>query len=203
MEVIIHCGNFNLILLFCYKLMICIFSSCKRVIIWASTRENLSSGICEQHSHRPACAFAQSDQCLCYSRCVKYNVQACLMYKRNFFFLASLCSWAGCFESHFVENPKDRFCHVTAHLWCMRVFISLNACDFACFSLVCNFLIEIILKKNFFLGNQTVLNSKESSESLLFSLISSKRSSSVIKEWDIEWILHCISNFWVVFKSIH
>ena len=33
---------------------------------WASTRENLSSGVCEQHRRRPACAFAQTDQRLCY-----------------------------------------------------------------------------------------------------------------------------------------
>ena len=33
---------------------------------WASSRENLSSGGCEQHRRRPACAFAQSDQRLCY-----------------------------------------------------------------------------------------------------------------------------------------
>ena len=31
-------------------------------IIWASTRETLSSGGCEQHRRRPACASAQSDQ---------------------------------------------------------------------------------------------------------------------------------------------
>ena len=36
-------------------------------IIWALTRENLSSGVCEQHRRRPACASAQSYQCLCYS----------------------------------------------------------------------------------------------------------------------------------------
>ena len=35
--------------------------------IWASTRENLSTGVCEQQIRRPACACAQSDQCLCYS----------------------------------------------------------------------------------------------------------------------------------------
>ena len=35
--------------------------------IWASSRENLSSGVCEQQRRRPACASAQSDQCLCYS----------------------------------------------------------------------------------------------------------------------------------------
>ena len=40
----------------------------------ASTRENLSSGVCEQHSRRPACASAQSDQRLCYSLVRKYHV---------------------------------------------------------------------------------------------------------------------------------
>ena len=33
---------------------------------WASTREKLSSVVYKQQMHRPACAFAQSDQCLCY-----------------------------------------------------------------------------------------------------------------------------------------
>ena len=35
---------------------------------WASTRENLSSGVCEQQTSRPDCAdaSAQSDQRLCY-----------------------------------------------------------------------------------------------------------------------------------------
>ena len=31
-----------------------------------------------------------------------------LCYERNFNFLASLCSWAGWFETRFVGNPKDR-----------------------------------------------------------------------------------------------
>ena len=42
--------------------------------IWASTRENLSSGVCEQHRRRPACASAQSDQRLCYSLFEKYHI---------------------------------------------------------------------------------------------------------------------------------
>ena len=37
------------------------------VHIWALTQENLSSGVCELQRGRPACASAQSDQCLCYS----------------------------------------------------------------------------------------------------------------------------------------
>ena len=34
---------------------------------WPSSRENLSSGVCEQNRRRPACASPQSDQRLCYS----------------------------------------------------------------------------------------------------------------------------------------
>ena len=40
----------------------------------ALSRENLSSGGCEQHRHRPACAFTQSDQRLCYSLFGKYHM---------------------------------------------------------------------------------------------------------------------------------
>ena len=36
-------------------------------IIWVSSRENLSSGVCEQQRRRKACASAQSDLRLCYS----------------------------------------------------------------------------------------------------------------------------------------
>ena len=36
------------------------------IIIWASTQQNLSLGVCEKQRHRPACASAQSDQRLCF-----------------------------------------------------------------------------------------------------------------------------------------
>ena len=42
--------------------------------IWGSTRENLSSEVSEQQRHRPACAFGQSDQRLCYSLFGKYHI---------------------------------------------------------------------------------------------------------------------------------
>ena len=48
--------------------------SCCKQDIWASTRENLSSGVCEQHRRRPACASAQSDQRLCYSLFGKHHM---------------------------------------------------------------------------------------------------------------------------------
>ena len=43
-------------------------------IIWASTRENLSSGVCQQQRRRQACGSAQSEQCLCYSLIGKYRI---------------------------------------------------------------------------------------------------------------------------------
>ena len=43
------------------------------IMKWASTQENLSSGVCE-HRRRPACAFAQSDQRLCSSRFGKMHI---------------------------------------------------------------------------------------------------------------------------------
>ena len=58
-------------------------------IKWASTQENLSSGVCERQRRRPACASLQSDQRLCYSLFRKYHIKAC--YKRNFNVLASPC----------------------------------------------------------------------------------------------------------------
>ena len=46
---------------------------CKHMV-WASTQENLASGVCEQHRRRPACASAQSDQRLCYSLFEKNHI---------------------------------------------------------------------------------------------------------------------------------
>ena len=76
-------------------------------INWASTRENLSSGVCEQHRRRPACAFAQSDQRLCYSIFGKYHAYSC--YRWNFNCLAILCSWGQRFQSRLFGNAEDRF----------------------------------------------------------------------------------------------
>ena len=83
-------------------------------IKWASSRENLSSGVCEQHRRRPACASAQSDQRLCYSLFEMYYMLTC--YRWNFNFLASLCSWGDLFETRFVGNPEDRFSRVAVQM---------------------------------------------------------------------------------------
>ena len=59
-------------------------------IKWGSTRENLSSVVCEQQRRRSAWASAQYDQHLLYSLIGKYYIKT--LYKGNFTILASLCS---------------------------------------------------------------------------------------------------------------
>ena len=49
----------------------------------------------------------QSDQRLCCSLLRYYNTYTWSI--QNLKNLASLCSWAGQFESYLVENPEDRF----------------------------------------------------------------------------------------------
>ena len=67
-------------------------------------------GVCERKRSRSACTFAQTDQLPFYLLFGKYHIETC--FKRNFNILASLCSQGDWFESRFVRNPKDRFCHV-------------------------------------------------------------------------------------------
>ena len=55
-------------------------------IPWTSTRENLSSGVCEQQRRISACASAQHDQRLCYLGIGKYHIWTC--YERNFNLIA-------------------------------------------------------------------------------------------------------------------
>ena len=83
--------------------------------ICASTKENLSSGVCKQQRRRPACACVQSDQHLVI-RLFESTITK-LATSKTSVFLASLCSLAGWFENSLVGNPEDRFCHNEAHIW--------------------------------------------------------------------------------------
>ena len=48
----------------------------------------------------------------------------------KFQFLDSFCSWGDWFESHFVGNPKYRFCHVMAHMKAVPICTSFIFCTF-------------------------------------------------------------------------
>ena len=63
----------------------------------------------------------QTDQRLCHSCFGKYHIYTC--YKRNFHFLANLCSVGDLFEYHFIGNLEDRFCRIGAHMHCVGLNI--------------------------------------------------------------------------------
>ena len=72
MYIIIHYpGRFDVSLILTLLVRIITISASH---IWASTRENQSSGVCKQQRRRPACASAQSDHRLCFSLYEKYHM---------------------------------------------------------------------------------------------------------------------------------
>ena len=129
------------------------FQDCRKnmrycAYIWASTRENLSSGVCEQQKRRPACASGQTDQRLCYWLIGKYHILTC--YRREFNFLASLCSLAGWFESHHVRNPEDRFSRNEAHLRVQESQSMLLCCFLIKYHLLLYFFYHLEIQFNLF-----------------------------------------------------
>ena len=88
-------------------------------IIWASTRETLSSGVCEQHRRRPACASAQSDQRLffCFLESIICKLAAGEI---SIFKLVSLAEETGLKHSLSKHppppTPENSFSHNEAHM---------------------------------------------------------------------------------------
>ena len=79
-------------------------------VSWIS--RNLSSGVCEQQRHRPACTSAQSDQCLCYSL-TKESI------------ISRLATSKFSLNLHFSEIPKRGFLAsrpiYASSSWCHRL----------------------------------------------------------------------------------
>ena len=84
-------------------------------IIWASTRETLSSGVCEQHRRRPSCAFAQSDQRL-FIRFLESIICKLAAGEISIFKLVSIAEETGLKHSLSTPPPpKNSFSHNEAH----------------------------------------------------------------------------------------
>ena len=83
-------------------------------IIWASTRETLSSGVCKQHRCRPACASTQSDQRL-FIRFLKNIICKLAAGEISIFKLVSIAEETGLKHS-LSKPPEDRFSHNEAHM---------------------------------------------------------------------------------------
>ena len=77
------------------------------IIKWASTRENLSSGVCEQQRCRPACASAQSDQRLCF-RLLESIISKLATSGFSIFYVVSVAEQAG-LSLALSETPKTGF----------------------------------------------------------------------------------------------
>ena len=81
-------------------------------------------GVCKQHRHRPASAYAQSDQRLSYSLFGKNHIEA--FFERNYNNLASLCSWGDWLSLAFTQTPKTVFlamrpkCTLPVNVWPVR-----------------------------------------------------------------------------------
>ena len=109
--------------------------------IWASSRENLSSMVCKQQRHRPACPSAQSDQRL-WVFCILESIISKSATSTNFNFLASPCNWGDWFEAPLVVNPKDRSCRDEAHI------IQDNRLEFPNYNVFMSLKIANMLAKN-------------------------------------------------------
>ena len=74
--------------------------------LMSHTMKKTVFAICEQQRRRSACTSMQSNQHLCFC-CLDSIIPRLAIARISR--LASLCSWAGQFESYLVENPEDRF----------------------------------------------------------------------------------------------
>ena len=109
-------------------LSLCVLSTLK----WATTCENLFMlyAVCKQQMQISLHIHVLSNQHLCYSLPRKYNISS--FFIRNFKPPASVCNWAGWFESYLVKksrrqvstkeccrtrrlNPRPSACQVDAH----------------------------------------------------------------------------------------
>ena len=71
--------------------------------------------MCDQQSLRSACAYAQSDQSLCFS--LEYSMSFQLLTEHHLEFLSLKGSCTGWSESTLVKMPHCWKSHVTAHLF--------------------------------------------------------------------------------------
>ena len=72
-------------------------------------------GMCDQQRLRPACAYAQSDQRLCYT--LEYSTSVKLLNEQHLKFLCLKGGCTGSSESTTVKMPHCWKSHVAAHLF--------------------------------------------------------------------------------------
>ena len=83
--------------------------------IWAVTWDFQQCGMWDQQSFRSACAYAQSDQSLCWS--LEYSMSVKLLTEHHLEFLSLTGGCTGSSESTLVKMPHCWKSHVMAHLF--------------------------------------------------------------------------------------
>ena len=81
---------------------------------WAVTLDFQQCGMCDPQRLRPACAYVQSDQSLCYS--LEYSMTVKLLTEQRLEFLSLKGGCTGSPESTLVEMPHCWKPHVSAHI---------------------------------------------------------------------------------------
>ena len=93
-------------------------------IKWAATWDFQQCGLCDQQSLRSACAYAQSDQSLCYP--LEYYMNVKLLAEHHLDFLSLKGGCTGSSESTPVKRPHCWKSHVSAQiikwLFCRKLF---------------------------------------------------------------------------------
>ena len=82
--------------------------------IWATAWDFQQCDMCDKQRLRPACAYAQSDQSLCWS--LEYILNTKLLTEHNLEFLCLTGGCRGSSESTHVKMPYCWKSHVTAHI---------------------------------------------------------------------------------------
>ena len=90
--------------------------------IWAATWEFQQCGLCDQQRLRPACAYAQSDQSLCYL--LEYSMTVMLLTEQHLKFLSLKGGCTGISESILVKIPHCWKSHVSTriYIWFLIVY---------------------------------------------------------------------------------
>ena len=81
---------------------------------WVATWDFQQCGMCDQQNFRSACAYAQSDQSLCWS--LKYSLSVKLLTEYHLEFLSLTGSYTGSSESTLVKIPHCWKSHVTSQI---------------------------------------------------------------------------------------
>ena len=114
-------------------------------LIWAVAWDFQQCGMCDQQSLRSACAYAQSDQSLCWS--LEYSMSVKPLTELDLEFLGLKGGCIGSAESTLVKIPHCWKSHVTAHIrpdvgwWLTYIFC--NHQDFV--FITCLFIYHVIV----------------------------------------------------------